>query len=154
MKVKIKGKVIGNLAGKGLVAAATALVLFVMMAFTGCQSADPSARVTRADYGDLCVAIHGNANNVTFDLGDGAVSDASGGGDSQTSTPTLTPTVTTKAAAAWGASSAANEGSPGQAGDFISSVGKLIRIFTGSGESLSSAEAAAIRECVDGNCSD
>ena len=154
MKKKTKDKVRGKLLAKGLVAGATVCLVAAVMLLAGCQSADPASRSNRTDYGGMSVVINGNHNRVTVDIGDGVTSDASGGGDTQTSTPTLSTDVTTKAAAAWGASSAANEGSPGQSGDFISSVGKLIRIFTGSGESLDAGEAKAVRDCVDGACSE
>jgi len=159
MKSKTKRKVRGKLSAKGLVRVATVLLLMTVgvVFLAGCQTADPSSRSNLADYGGMSIVVNGNNNRVTIDVGDGVTSDASGGGDTQTSTPTLSTDVTTKAAAAWGASSAANEGSPGQSGDFISSVGKLIRTFTGSGEAADTRrwdESIPIPDCPDGNCSE
>jgi len=152
LKQEVKAKVKEKLKKKGLASGAGALLLVSMVLFAGCQTADPSSRSNRADVGGVQVTVNGNHNTTYVDIGDLLTADASGGGDTQSNTPTLSTDVTTKAAAAWGASSAANEGSPGQSGDFISSVGKLIRIFNGSGETLDANEAAAVRECVDGAC--
>jgi len=154
MKKETQDKVRRKLSAKGLITGATACLMVAVMLLAGCQSADPSSRSNRTDYGGMSIVVNGNSNRVTIDVGDGLTADASGGGDTQSNTPTLSTDVTTKAAAAWGASSAANEGSAAQSGDFISSVGKLIRTFYGSGEKLSAQEASAIKDCADGNCSD
>ena len=153
MKKETKGKVRSKLSARGLLRAATACLLFGMMLLAGCQTADPSSRSNRTDYGGMSIVVNGNSNRVTIDVGDGVTSDASGGGDTQSNTPTLSTDVTTKAAAAWGASSAANEGSPSQSGDYISLFRSLLRMITGSSDSLTELEAAA-SECVDGACSE
>jgi len=122
------------------------------MLLAGCQSADPSSRSNRTDYGGMSIVVNGNNNRVTIDVGDGVTSDASGGGDTNSNTPTQTTDVKPEVAAALAGGSAGTGGSPASSGIAGDALKKLMGIFGGNVENLSAQGAAACPECRDAGC--
>ena len=150
MTNRLKSKVRGKLAAKGLSAGAATCLLAAVM--TGCQTAAPASRSNRADYGGIRIAIHGNNNNAVVDIGDAVTSDASGGGDTQHNTPTQTTDVKPEVALAWGGASAGTGGAKPASGIVGEAMTKLMGIIGGSGAKLSAEEAEAIKDCADDSC--
>ncbi|MCL1922042.1 MAG: hypothetical protein FWG50_13390 [Kiritimatiellaeota bacterium] len=134
--------------GKMKVLMMMAALAAVLMA--GCQTADPSSRSNKASYGDITVC---ESTGVTITLGDGLVADASGGGDTQSNTPTQTTDVKPEVAAAWAGGSAGTGGGAPQSGIVGEALSKLMGLIGGtSSAKLTPQEARAVRDCVDGNC--
>jgi len=156
MKKKTQDKVLNKLSAKGLVRTATVLLLMTVgVAFlAGCQTADPASRSNRTDYGGMSIVIKGNHNVATVDIGDGVTSDASGGGDTQSNTPTQTTDTKPEVAVGLGGGSAGTGGSPASSGIVGEALSKLMGILGGNGGKLTQQEAAAIKDCADGACSE
>lgn len=135
-------------------AAATALA---MMAAAGCQTADPSSRSNRAEYGDVAprVEINGCSNvvSVTNIVGDGVYASADGGGDKQTNTPTQTTDTKPEVAVGVGGGSAGTGGASTQAGltDKIMAALKATGLI--SAGNVNAAAKAVEAACSDGSCS-
>jgi hypothetical protein len=139
----------------------TALIMTALTAAAligGCQSADPASRSNQTRYRDAGrtqIDIRGSSNtvSVTNTVGDGLLATADGGGDTQSNTPTHTVTTTPEVAVGVGGGSAGTGGAVPSSGIVGEALNKLMSLVGGSSaERLTAAEAAAIRECVDGNC--
>ena len=106
---------------------------------------------------DLDASVGGvvvNSSGVTLTVGDGLIASADGGGDTQSNSPTQTTDTKPEVAVGLGGGSAGTGGSPASSGIVGEALSKLMGIFGGSGEKLTQQEAAAIKDCADGNCSD
>jgi len=125
------------------------LALAAALAAAGCQSADPASRSNRTRYGDISVV---NSSGVTLTVGDGLVASADGGGDAQHNTPTQTTDTRPEVAVGFGGGSAGTGGANPASGLAGKALEKLAGILGGGGGKLTSEEARALRECVDGNC--
>ena len=125
------------------------MIMVSGIALAGCQSADPASRSNSTRYRDIYVS---NASNVTLTVGDGLYADASGGGDTQSNTPTQTTETKPEIAAAWAGGSAGTGGAKPSSGLLDEGLKILSRILGGSDEKLTPEQADAIKECVDGNC--
>jgi hypothetical protein len=141
-------------------ASATAILCMVLL--SGCQDTIPSARSNQAGYGDFepSIVLNGSSNSVTLNItiGDGVYADASGGGDSQATTPTQTTDVKPDIKAAVGAGATAS-GAAGNNPDFMSNAVNAVYGWLGlnKGVTLTDAEkasatAAAKAACTDGSC--
>jgi len=148
LKERIKEKLKG-----GAAKAATAVAALALLAVcAGCQSSNPAqttnpaSRLTQAEYGDIYASITGDSNTVTFTIGDGAIADASGGGDAQSTgqhlenTPTQTITPTTTITIPTGGSGLID-------GAAANGLNSLL-----GGNKINADEAKAITDCVNGNC--
>ena len=124
----------------------TALAVAVL---AGCQSADPASRSNSTRYRDIYVS---NASNVTLTVGDGLYADSSGGGDTQSNTPTQTLDTKPEVAVALPGGTAGTGGAKPQSGIVGEALDALGRILKGSGEKLTPEQADAIKECADVNC--
>ena len=144
LKDKFKGKPVSKTA-----TAVTALIVVVVLALTGCQSADPASRSNRTAYGDITVR---NSSNVWLTIGDGLLASADGGGDTQSNTPTQTTDTKPEIAVGVGGGSAGTGGAVPQSGIVGEALTKLMGILGGGSGSLTPQEAAIINQCVDGLC--
>ena len=100
---------------KGVTKTATAVALIAILGMvTGCQDTTPASRSNTASYGDMepSIVVNGSSNTVyvTITIGDGVYADASGGGDSQATTPTQTTDTKPETAVTVGAGSAGTAG--------------------------------------------
>jgi len=114
----------------------------------------PASRSNDTRYGTIGPVVKGNNNTVHVTVGDGTVSDASGGGDTQTSTPTQTNDIRPEVAVGVGGSSAGT-GNAKPGGNILESgLNKLAGLLSGKTDvpKLTKEEADAIKACVDGNC--
>ena len=163
LKKRVKEKVKGC-AAKCATCAAAVLALLVLCA--GCltsnpaQTTIPASRLTQAEYGDIYASITGDSNTVTFTIGDGAIADASGGGDAQTTgqrlenTPTQTTDVNPEIAAAWAGGSAGTGGSKPTSNltESLKKAGNAAWDKLNSGQKITAEEAKAITDCANGSC--
>ena len=153
MKKRIKDKVLGNLARKGL-KGATACLLGVLMFLAGCQTADPSSRSTSAEYEfPVNVTVNGTSNtvSVSVDIGDGATADASGGGDKNDNTATQTTDTKPEVAVALPGGTAGTGGSTPQSGIVSEALNKLLGTTSGGGATLTPQEVEAVKELLESN---
>ena len=144
----------------------TIAALALLAVCAGCQSnnptqtTNPASRLTQAEYGDIYASITGDSNTVTFTIGDGAIADASGGGDAQTTgqrlenTPTQTTDVKPEIAAAWAGGSAGTGGSKPASNltESLKKAGNAAWDKLNSGQKITAEEAKAITDCANGNC--
>jgi hypothetical protein len=133
---------------------AITLTLAAFAALTGCQNADPSARSNRAAYRDIGrVEIRGSSNTVSITVGDGIYASADGGGDAMEASPTQTTETKPEIAAAWGGASAGTGGATPSGGLDAETLKKFTGLASGAGGAkLTAEEAAALKDCIDGNC--
>ena len=115
----------------------------------------PASRSNDTRYGTIGPVVKGNNNTVHVTVGDGTVSDASGGGDTQTSTPTQTNDIKPEVAVA-GPGGSAGTGNAKPGGNVLQDAfNKLAGIFSGTSKTpLTKPEADALKDCIDGNCGD
>jgi len=127
------------------------MMIVTAAVLSGCQTADPKSRSNLTSYGDISVV---NSSGVTLTVGDGLIASADGGGDTQSNTPTQTTDTKPEVAVGLGGGSAGTGGSPASSGIVGEALSKLMGILGGNGGKLTQQEAAAIKDCADGNCSD
>ncbi len=161
-KMKQKAsKLASKLKGVGK-AVTSATVLLAIVLFAGCQNLTPASRANDASYGDQepSLVINGSSNTVTFTvtIGDGIYADASGGGDSQTSSPVQTTDIKPDIKAAVGAGATAS-GAAGNNPDFMSTAANALFGWLGVNKGVTltdtekaAATAAAKAACTDGSC--
>jgi len=126
------------------------IMLAVAGVMSGCQSADPASRSNRTRYGDIVAKVQGENNTVYIEIGDGTYASADGGGDAVTSQPTQTTETKPEIAAAWGGASAGTGGAKPTSGLTETAIAAWQKLT--SGQKLTAQEAAAIKDCADGNC--
>ena len=117
-----------------------AALILVAACLSGCIGpATPASRATSAQYRDIYTY---KSPGAKITVGDAAFQSADGTGSTATATPTLTPTITTTLTLPTGGvgllDAAATKG-----------VNKLL-----DNKKVTPEEAAAIKDCADGNCSD
>jgi len=130
-----------------------ALALLIIAA--GCQSLVPASRSNDTRYGTIGPVVKGNNNTVHVTVGDGTVSDASGGGDTQTNTPTQTTETKPEVALGFGGSSVGTGNAKPGGNVLTDAFNKLSGLIGGtSSAKLTKPEADALKGCIDGNCFD
>ena len=157
-KIKLEKKLAdkgGKMKGGAKAAAKIGVLLLTGFALAGCQSADPSSRSNRAAYRDIYATVNGSGNSVTVEVGDGLYASADGGGDKVKSSPVQTTDIKPEVAAAWAGGSAGTGGAKPSSGIVGEALNKLMGILGGdSTAKLTADEASAIKDCIDGNCSE
>ncbi len=124
-----------------------------VLLYAGCQSADPASRSNRTAYRDIYAELNGSSNVVNISVGDGLYADASGGGDSQENTATQTTDTKPEVAVGLGGGSAGTGGASPTSGIVGEALNKLMAYLGGNKSStLTTEEAAALTQCVEGAC--
>jgi hypothetical protein len=98
------------------------------------------------------IVVNGSSNTVyvTIDIGDGVYADASGGGDTQETTPTQTTDTKPEVAVGVGGGSAGTGGGSQESGLTAKLWSALKGIIPAGSEAA--AKTAIEAACADGNC--
>ena len=122
----------------------------------GCQTTTPASRANESKYAPVVkIENRGNNNEYKLTLGDGLYASADGGGDTQRVTPTQTTDTKPEIAVA-GPGGSAGTGNAKPGGNVLDNALNKVSGWLGGGTKtpLTKLEADALKDCIDGNCSD